>query len=289
MTGYPGLKTDDPGVRARRSSIPVEKGRPMTDYTALDRSPLLRYVFYPRLDFTPCPEGAEDLSVPVDGETSVSCRLYEGHRSWPWILLVHGNGEVVSDYDGIAPFYRQRRLNLAVAGYRGYGMSGGKPTLTGLVRDARVILQAVREALSQQGWKGTLFVMGRSLGSISALELGATSSKGLRGLIIESGFPSVARLAWDLGLPGDGLPLDEIDRACLESLRTITLPTLIIHGERDSLVPLREAETLFKEIGSSEKALLLIPGGDHNDLLTVGFREYFDALEQFVHGGKANG
>ena len=126
----------------------------MTDYTALDRSPLLRYVFYPRLDFTPCPEGAADLSVPVDEETSVSCRLYEGHPTWPWILLFHGNGEVVSDYDGIAPFYRQRRRNLAVAGYRGYGMSGGEPTLSALARDARAILKAVREALSQRGWKG---------------------------------------------------------------------------------------------------------------------------------------
>jgi uncharacterized protein len=260
----------------------------MTDYTALDRSPLLRYVFYPRPDATPCPEGAADLSIPVDRETSVSCRLYEGHSTWPWILLFHGNGEVVSDYDEVAPFYGRRRLNLAVADYRGYGKSGGEPTLAGLVRDARAILQAVQETLSRRGWKGRLFVMGRSLGSISALELDATASEGLGGLIIESGFPSVARLAWDLGLPADGLPLEEIDRACLESLRTITLPALIIHGEQDSLVPLREAETLFKEIGSSKKALLVIPGGDHNDLLAVGFRDYFDSLEKFVYGGKPN-
>jgi fermentation-respiration switch protein FrsA (DUF1100 family) len=62
----------------------------------------------------------------------------------------------------------------------------------------------------------------------------------------------------------------------------MTLPSLIIHGEADTLVPLSEARTIYEHLGSKEKNLLVIPRAGHNDLLYVGLREYFDALGKFV-------
>lgn len=143
----------------------------MPDYSALDQPSILMYVFYPRKSSTSCPEKAFDLSVPVGNHVSIVCRFYMGDRRWPWILFFHGNGEIVSDYDEIAPFYHQRRLNLSVADYRGYGTSGGVPTLTDLARDAQAIFEAAERELTGRGLSNSLWVMGRSLGSISALEL----------------------------------------------------------------------------------------------------------------------
>jgi alpha-beta hydrolase superfamily lysophospholipase len=254
----------------------------MIDYSSLDQPFLLQFIFYPRKDFTPCPKNAFDLSVAVGDNVSISCRFYTGHREWPWILYFHGNGEVVSDYDEISPFYHQKKMNLVVADYRGYGVSGGTPTLTDLVHDAHVIFHGVREELSRRKFRKDLWVMGRSLGSIAALELASHRQEEMKGLIIESGFPSVVRIMFHLGVPAQVMGLEKIEQESLERLKKIFLPTLIIHGDQDSLVPLENAKAIYQHLGAQEKELLVIPSATHNDIMIVGFKDYFNALQQFV-------
>ena len=254
----------------------------MIDYSSLDQPFLLQFIFYPRKDFTPCPKNAFDLSVAVGDNVSISCRFYTGHREWPWILYFHGNGEVVSDYDEISPFYHQRKMNLVVADYRGYGASSGTPTLTGLVQDAPLIFHGVREELSRRKLRKDLWVMGRSLGSIAALELASHRQEEMKGLIIESGFPSVVRIMFHLGVPAQVMGREKIDQESLERLKKIFLPTLIIHGGQDSLVPLENAKAIYQHLGAQEKELLVIPSATHNDIMIVGFKDYFNALQQFI-------
>lgn len=254
----------------------------MIDYSSLDQPFLLQFIFYPRKDFTPCPKNAFDISVAVGDNVSISCRFYTGHQEWPWILYFHGNGEVVSDYDEISPFYHQRKMNLVVADYRGYGASGGTPTLTDLVQDTHVIFHAVREELSRRKLRKDLWVMGRSLGSIAALELASHRQEEMKGLIIESGFPSVVRIMFHLGVPAQVMGLEKIDQESLERLKKIFLPTLIIHGGQDSLVPLENAKAIYQHLGAQEKELLVIPSATHNDIMIVGFKDYFNALQQFI-------
>jgi len=189
---------------------------------------------------------------------------------------------VVSDYDEISPLYHQKELNLVVADYRGYGASSGIPTLTDLAQDAHTIFKKVREELSINNLRKDLWVMGRSLGSISALELAYYYQKELNGLIIESGFPSVVRIMTHLGVPAHGMDLQKIDRECLERIQKILLPTLIIHGEQDWLVPLENAKDIYQHLGTKEKDLLIIPSATHNDIMLVGFKEYFDSLQEFI-------
>ena len=189
---------------------------------------------------------------------------------------------MVSDYDEISPLYHQKELNLVVADYRGYGASSGIPTLTDLAQDAHTIFKKVREELSINNLRKDLWVMGRSLGSISALELAYYYQKELNGLIIESGFPSVVRIMTHLGVPAHGMDLQKIDRECLERIQKILLPTLIIHGEQDWLVPLENAKDIYQHLGTKEKDLLIIPSATHNDIMLVGFKEYFDSLQQFI-------
>ena len=254
----------------------------MTDYSLIDHPSLLQYIFYPRKDVTPCPQNAFDLSVPVGNGVSISCRFYLNHSEDPWILFFHGNGEVVSDFDEISLLYHQRGLNLVVADYRGYGTSSGVPTLTHLVQDSHAILKEVRTELSRKNLRRDLWVMGRSLGTISALELAYHYQETLKGLIIESGFPSVVRIMIHLGMPPHGTDLGKIDQACLERIRKIFLPTLLIHGEQDWLVPLQNAQDLFQHLGTEEKELLVIPSATHNDIMLVGLQDYFNTLQRFI-------
>jgi pimeloyl-ACP methyl ester carboxylesterase len=260
----------------------TERRKTMVDYSPLDQPALLRFIFYPRKDHTSCPANAFDISVPVGEDASISCRFYMGNREWPWILFFHGNGEVMSDYDDISPIYHQKRMNLVVADYRGYGASTGLPTLTDLAHDCHVIFNEAKRELAGRGLRNDLWIMGRSLGSISAIELGYRHQQEIKGLVIESGFPSVVRIITHLGMPADRLDFEEIDRGCLEMIEKIYLPALIIHGEQDTLVPYKNAEDLYRHLGGAEKELLTIPSATHNDIMLVGFKEYFGTLQRFV-------
>jgi pimeloyl-ACP methyl ester carboxylesterase len=257
----------------------------MTLYSAIDQSPLVDLLFYPRRDFTPPPEGAFDFYCPVGEEIPIHTRFYLSDKSDPWILFFHGNGEVVSDYDNIAPFYGRIGLNLAVADYRGYGASGGRPTFTHLVQDAHLLLKAVRKELSSKGFSENLWIMGRSMGSISALELGYHYADQIRGLVIESGFASVTRLIKHLGLPSAGIDLEPIEEEHRTRIRKILIPTLIIHGEFDHLVPLQEAKGLLAYFGAVQKELVIIPRADHNNVMFADADRYFDAIQKFVKTG----
>ena len=254
----------------------------MIDYSSLDQPFLLQFIFYPRKDFIPCPKNAFDLFVAVGDNISISCRFYTGNGEWPWILFFHGNGEVVSDYDEISPFYHQKKINLVVADYRGYGASTGTPTLTDLVKDTHVIFRGVGEELSRRDLRKDLWVMGRSLGTIAALELASQRQQKMKGLIIESGFPSVLRIMFHLGMPAQVMGREKIDQECLERIKQIFLPTLIIHGDQDSLVPLENAKAIYQHLGTREKKLLIIPSATHNDIMLVGFKDYFNSIQQFI-------
>jgi alpha-beta hydrolase superfamily lysophospholipase len=250
-------------------------------YTKIDNSVLLNFLFYPRRQHSKPSDGAFDLAVPVTDDISIVCRAYPGAAEKPWILYFHGNGEVVSDYDGIAHLYRKRGLNLLVADYRGYGASGGKPTFTALVSDVCIILDYVlKEIIAKEDSSG-LFVMGRSLGSIAALELASRYAGSIQGLIIESGFISVAGLIHHLGLPSPG-DLSPLENSYRELCANIKLPALVIHGEQDRLVPLKQGKDLYDLLGSQMKELAIIPGADHNNIMFVDSKSYMNAIENFI-------
>jgi uncharacterized protein len=250
-------------------------------YAKIDNSVLLNFLFYPRRQHSKPLDGAFDLAVPVTDDVSIVCRAYPGAAEKPWILYFHGNGEVVSDYDGIAHLYQKRGLNLLVADYRGYGASGGKPTFRALVSDAGIILNYVLEEVLAKESSNDLFVMGRSLGSISALELASRYADRLKGFIIESGFVSVAGLVHHLGLPSPG-DLSPLEKSYRELCANINMPALVIHGEQDRLVPLKQGKDLFDLLGSQIKDLVIIPKADHNDIMFVDSKFYMNAIENFI-------
>ncbi len=254
------------------------------DYSALDQPHILGFVFYPRRYWMKPPPGAADHQVPVEEGVSVSCRFYPVGESAPNILFFHGNGEVVCDYDDMAPLYSREGINFFVADYRGYGQSGGEPSFSNTVADSHVVLDYLREILRAEGYAGPLFVMGRSLGSLSAVELAANSSQQLKGLIIESGFASAGRLISYLLPVFRSVQLEEFEKANLGKIGSITMPVLILHGQYDEVIPHEQAEVFFENVGSKDKRLLTIPGAGHNDIMLIGMREYFAAIREFVSG-----
>ena len=254
------------------------------DYTALDKPEMVRFVFYTRQYHTNPPKNATDYVVPVGSDVSITCRFYVKDAELPNILYFHGNGEVVADHDYVAPLYNDRGINLFVADYRGYGASTGSPKFSSMVEDAHPIFDAFLGVLSDGGFTGRVFVMGRSLGSVSAIELASTYPDQISGLIIESGFGSSVRLFSRLGFTQEFLGISDPGFPNLTRIRSISMPTLIIHGECDTLIPFEEGKDLYENSGAQTKRMLVIPSGDHNTLLMEGMAEYFKAIEEFIAG-----
>ena len=160
--------------------------------------------------------------------------------------------------------------------------SGGRPSFSSMVADSHRIFEGFSAILRDGNHSGRVFVMGRSLGSVSAIELASCYQDRVSGLIIESGFASTVRLMTRLGFPKEYLGIKDFGFPNLSKIRTVALPTLIIHAERDSLIPLEEAEDLFENVATEEKRLVIIPEADHNDIMMADMPTYFRAIEEFV-------
>ena len=52
----------------------------------------------------------------------------------------------------------------------------------------------------------------------------------------------------------------------------VTQPLLVIHGERDRLVPIHMGERMLAAAGSAEKQLIRVAEAGHSGLWTMGVR-----------------
>lgn len=250
------------------------------DYSLLDRGGLSSQVFFPRPDPSPTPTGATDHLVDAGDGVSIAGRLYRADPHRPTIVYFHGNGEVIGDHDGIASLYRSIGVNLFVFEFRGYGRSNGTPTIAHLVSDGAVCGRAALEVLAAEGFDGDRLVMGRSLGANPALEV-AARVPGYRALILESGAGNVARFISRFGLRPDA-ETDRLVDGHAAKLASITIPTLIIHGLADSLVPVDNAVATAELLTSSDVTTEFIEAAGHNDLLFVDANRYFGAIARLI-------
>jgi uncharacterized protein len=252
----------------------------------LDRPEVLRFLFHPRKESPSEPtRGAVDYAIPVDADAIISCRFYSAGPQAPAILFFHGNGETVEDYEEIGMKYNRLGISLLAVEYRGYGRSTGTPTASSLIRDSHTIFTEAKKWRAQQKHTGPLFVMGRSLGSASAIELAAHYSAEIAGLIIESGFAYTEPLLRFLGVDTRRQGITEAD--CFgnfEKIRGFQKPLLVIHAQFDQFIPVSDAEVLMKNCPSQHKELKVIPRADHNSILSFGGSDYFKFIKTFIDG-----
>lgn len=250
----------------------------------MDRPEVQKILFHPRAAArTARPPGAADIDVEVEPGVSIGCRLFTADKAAPTILFFHGNGEIVSDYDDIGPRYMEVGLNFLAVDYRGYGWSGGSPSFSTLLADSHVLHAKLKRHLHDNGYSPALFLMGRSLGSAPAIELASAHNSEISGLIIDSGFALTLPLAETLGAHLNGIEISEeqtFNNA--GKIRLVTKPAFLLHGQRDTLIPLWQAEKLHAECGARVKELQIVPGADHNSLIAAGGRRYFLAISRFI-------
>lgn len=187
------------------------------------------------------------------------------------VLFLHGNAENVSTHIGSVAWLPARSINVFLVDYRGYGLSGGEPSLPGLHKDAEAALATSFTLDGVDPRRIALF--GQSLGGSIAITALAESAyrHRVRALIVEgafAGYRQIARdvlatswLTWPLQWPL-ALAIDDTYRPLRAIAEIAPTPVLIIHGEDDRIVSTGHARDLYAA-AREPKALWLVDGAGH--------------------------
>lgn len=194
------------------------------------------------------------------------------------LLHLHGNAGNVAAHLGFVAWLPAEGISVLTVDYRGYGRSGGTPTLSGVHRDAEAALAQALVLQSAEGMAARpLGVLGQSLGgSVAVTALARSELKERFGLLVIdgafSGYRQVVRdklaefwLTW----PIKGLASAGIDEGYdpVDAIATLApLPLLILHGDLDPVVPIAHAKALY-EAAQEPKQLWVVRGGGHLDAL----------------------
>jgi fermentation-respiration switch protein FrsA (DUF1100 family) len=162
--------------------------------------------------------------------------------------------------------------------YTGYGMSGGSPSETGFYQTADAAYDYL--ARVKRAPPSRLIIMGRSIGGAVAIDL--ASRRPAQGLMTFSAFTSladVARAALPL-LPAASLLRYRFDNEA--KIPQAACPILIVHGEKDSLVPFSMSERLATA-AKSRVTRLILPKSGHDDVFDTEKEEVAAGVRNFLH------
>ena len=255
------------------------------NYSILDRPEIQMFLFHPRPESGRSISATDtaDIIIPVESEIRIGARFHFSEKSACNILFFHGNGEIVADYDEFGQMVNQQGINFLAVDYRGYGRSSGQPTVSAMMRDCHVIFDYVIQWLKNKACRGPLVLMGRSLGSASVLELAFHYAHQINGLIVESGFAHAGPLLQLLGINTTALGFEESKGfRNVDKIASFKKPTLIIHAERDHIIPFSDGQALFDACRAPHKSLLKISGANHNDIFMYGLKDYMAAIQKLV-------
>jgi uncharacterized protein len=187
------------------------------------------------------------------------------------ILFLHGNAENISTHIMSVRWLPAQGFSVLLLDYRGYGASAGEPSVQGVQDD---VDSALRTLLARPDVDpDRIVVFGQSLGGAIAIYNVAHSPyrRYIRALAVESTFTSyreIAReklagfwLTWPLQYPLSWLVSDQ-NSAAKAVAEISPIPLLIIHGDRDPIVPVEYGRHLF-ELARQPKQLWIVPDSGH--------------------------
>lgn len=211
------------------------------------------------------------LRIPTSDGESLVAWYRSPQPGEPIFLFFDGNGGRPQIWGG-----RWRRIAESGAGflavyYRGYSGSTGRPTERGLHLDGR----AGYEWLIANGYQpNDIVIHGFSLGSGVAVRVAAAHPA--RALILEAPFTGIDDVVGDKLSPLAALLVRESFRS-RDYIGDVDMPVLIVHGDRDTVVPFSQGQRLF-ELANEPKQFVRLSGSDHATLVRDGIYPYIYAF-----------
>lgn len=229
----------------------------------------LMYVFQRRLMYFPDPTHTRPASAGLpqaeevtltsdDGETLIAWHVAPRNDK-PVVIYLQGNAGALNLRGERFTWLTADGTGLLALCYRGYGGSTGNPSETGLIRDAR----AAYDFASARYPAKRIVLFGELLGTAVAIALAA--ERPVAGLILDAPFTSAA----DIGAAAYPFaPVRWLMRDTFRSdqrIKRVSSPIIVLHGERDRVVPISFGERLFA-LANEPKRLVRFPEGAHLNL-----------------------
>lgn len=184
------------------------------------------------------------------------------------VFFLHGNAGNLQSWFVNAEFYRRANFDLVMLDYRGYGKSSGRiASEAQLHADVRAVWDTVAPRYSGR----RVVVYGRSLGTALAATLAAELQPDLTMLV--SPYRSMVALAQE-HYPWVPAALLRYPLRTDERIAAVRSPVLLLHGERDTLIPPAHSEAL--RAIAPRATLRIVPEAGHNDLQV--FDSYLGAV-----------
>jgi fermentation-respiration switch protein FrsA (DUF1100 family) len=239
-------------------------------------------IFYPSATIERTPRQAgldfEDVFFVTRDNVRLNGWFIPHRQARSTMVWFHGNaGNIGHRVENIKLLHDRLQINIFIFDYRGYGRSEGRVSEEGTYLDAEAALDFVRSQLGVEPRKIILF--GRSLGAAVAAEMANRFDS--QGLILEAPFVSIqemARVVFPFLPIG---PLLQTQYDVREKIQKIKTPLLVLHGDRDEVIPFTQGKMVF-DAAPEPKKFFTIGGARHNDTYLVGGESYFQQLQSFI-------
>jgi len=219
------------------------------------------------------PESVKEVFIELPEGLRLNALVYQKPGQKNLLIYFQGNAKNLQNWLDNHRSAMDWETNVLVADYRGFGKSGGE--MRGqktMYKDAESIYDY---AISLGYAPENIILYGYSMGTAPALHLAAI--RPAKKLILESPYSSIKEIAW-VGKKAPSYPFNNKEKA-----RWVTVPALILHGTRDTVLTPDHAQRVFENLGAEKKELQLINGGGHGNLKAMP--EVNSAIKKFIHSG----
>lgn len=253
-------------------------------YTFLDK--IVRFMTYPAPPVkvpSPPPEPFEEVQINYAVNNSVNCWLYENkaNSDATVLLMFHGNGENLATMHmgGLLDQFMNLNAHFLAVDYPGYGRSNGKPSEENNIAAANAAVRWMTDRFKEN----PKIVFGWSLGAAVAIQTKFHNQNKIDGLIAVSAWTSLTNVA-AAHYPRflvNALLKEKYNSS--EAAKAIRCPALLMHGERDNIIPFSQGSKVAQAMGTSAKWIPVANVG-HNDIFNeeVVWEEIASFISFFV-------
>ena len=175
-----------------------------------------------------------------------------------FLILFHGNNEDIFQLEMAAGVFREElKMNIIVVEYPGYSIYFSKKSPQIILEDTTIVYDYIKEKFNAKD--EDIFIYGRSIGSAPSIFL--ASKRKAKALFVVSGFSSLKDVGKGLYV---GWAMEDIFKN-IEYIAQIIIPTLFIHGKKDSLISWEQSKKLYEKCPSNRKKIIYIENMSHNN------------------------
>jgi pimeloyl-ACP methyl ester carboxylesterase len=207
--------------------------------------------------------------------------------SAPVVIVLHGWGGNSADMLPIGPGLVASGFHVLFLDARKHGLSDDEDFMS-MPRFAEDLTTAI-DMVHSRGDVTRIGVIGHSVGAAATIYAAsmdrridavvAVASFAHPAEMMRENFPFPAPVTWGvLEIVERMIGHDYNDIAPRNRIAEVTAPVMLMHGDADAVIPIRDSIELNDRLPGSE--LVVVPGGTHADL--DPFRRFFPTVETFL-------